>query len=498
LSIWEALVEFDRSRPRRGEQIVAALRAAVMQGRLAPGTRLPSTRDLAADLAVSRGLVVAAYEQLTAEGRLVTLRGSGTLVAPQPAAHPAAQRAAQPAAQRAAQPAAQRAAQPAAQRAAQPAAQAVAPWPQPRAPLPLRPGVPDLGLFPRTAWRRAYERALATALDADLDYGDPAGAPRLRAELAGYLGRVRAARVEPAGLCVTTGAAQAFTLLAGMLRARGVSRIGVEDPGSAIIRRHVAAHGLRPVPVPVDEGGLDVAALAATRLTAVLVTPAHQFPTGVVLAPARRAALVDWARRVGGLVVEDDYDAEFRYDREPVGCVQGLAPDAVALVGSASKVLAPALRIGWLAAPPAWVDQARDGKESADHGGPVVEQLAFAELLAAGNYDRHLRRVRRVYRDRRDAVVRALRRHLPAARVSGVAAGLHLVVELDGCDDRALAARAEAAGLGPLPLSALRQRPPGVPGLVVGYATHSAGELTHAVRRLAGLVQQAAPATAGG
>jgi GntR family transcriptional regulator / MocR family aminotransferase len=457
LSIWEALVEFDRTRPRRGEQIIAALRAALAQGRLTPGTRLPSTRDLAADLAVSRGLVVAAYEQLTAEGRLVSVRGSGTLVAAQPV----------------------------------PRRAPAQPPPAPGGPgvLPLRPGVPDLALFPRAAWRRAYERALATTLDADLDYGDPAGALRLRAELAGYLGRVRAARVEPAGLCVTTGAAQAFSVLAGLLRASGVSRIGVEDPGSAVIRQHFTAHGLRPVPVPVDDSGLDVAALATARLTAVLVTPAHQFPSGVVLAPARRAALVDWARQAGGLIVEDDYDAEFRYDREPVGCVQGLAPDVVALVGSASKVLAPALRLGWLAAPAGWVSRVRDGKESADHGGPVVEQLAFAELLAAGGYDRHLRRVRRVYRDRRDAVVRALRRHLPAARVSGVAAGLHLVVELpDGTDDRGLVARAEAVGLGPLPLSALRQRRGGPPGLVIGYATHSANELTHAVRRLAGLV----------
>jgi GntR family transcriptional regulator/MocR family aminotransferase len=462
--VWEALVEFDRARPGRGDQITVALRDAIAQGRLAPGTRLPSTRDLAADLAVSRGLVVAAYEQLTAEGRLVAVRGSGTLVAAQPVLSGAPD-------------------------AAPPKKTAV---------LPLRPGVPDLGLFPRTAWRRAYERALTTALDADLDYGDPAGAPRLRAELAGYLGRVRAARVDPAGLCVTTGAAQAFTVLARLLRAGGVTEIGVEDPGSAVIRKHLVAQGIRPVPVPVDESGLDPAALDGAGLRnvkAVLVTPAHQFPTGVVLAPARRTALVDWARRVGGLIVEDDYDAEFRYDRDPVGCLQGLAPDAVALVGSASKVLVPALRLGWVAAPAGRTEAVRAGKESADHGGPVVEQLAFAELLSAGSYDRHLRRARRVYRDRRDAVVRALRRHLPPARVSGIAAGLHLVVELPGVDDRALAARAEAAGLGPLALSALRQRPGGQPGLVIGYATHSPGELAHAVRRLAHLVLRPAGKT---
>jgi GntR family transcriptional regulator/MocR family aminotransferase len=355
---------------------------------------------------------------------------------------------------------------------------------------PLRPGVPDLGMFPRTAWRRAYERALAMALDADFDYGDPAGAPRLRQELAAYLGRVRAARVEPAAVCLTTGAAQAFALLAAMLRAAGTTRIGVEDPGPAPIREQLATHGLRPVPVPVDADGLDVDALARTRLGAVFVTPAHQFPTGVVLAPTRRATLVDWARRTDALIVEDDYDAEFRYDRDPVGCLQGLAPDVVALVGSVSKALAPGMRLGWLATPPRLRDAANAAKFAADHGGPVLEQLAFAELLASGGYDRHLRRARRVHRERRDAVVAALRTYLPDGRVSGVAAGLHLVVELPaGSDDTDIAARARAAGLGPLALSELRLRAGGRRGLVLGYAAHSPHELTRAVRILGRLAR---------
>jgi GntR family transcriptional regulator / MocR family aminotransferase len=457
LSVWEALVELDRAQPRLGEQLTCALRGAIVQGRLAPGTRLPSTRDLAADLGLSRGLVVGAYEQLVAEGRLVGRRGSGTVVAT--AAEPSMVDAI-------------------AFQAAQPAV------------APLRPGVPDLGMFPRTAWRRAYERAVATALDADLDYGDPAGAPKLREELTAYLGRVRAARVEPGCLTLTTGAAQAFTLLANMLRAAGTHRIGVEDPGSAPIRDLLAGHGLRPVPVPVDADGLDVAALVRGRPGAVFVTPAHQFPTGVVLAPARRAELVDWARRTGALIVEDDYDAEFRYDRDPVGCLQGLAPDVVALVGSVSKALAPGMRLGWLAVPASRREQAGTAKFLADHGGPVLEQLAFAELLASGGYDRHLRRARRVHRQRRDAVVAALRSYLPNSRVSGVAAGLHLVVELaPGSDDAALAARAREAGLGPLALSELRLRGAGRPGLVLGYAAHSPHELTRAVRLLGRLAR---------
>jgi GntR family transcriptional regulator / MocR family aminotransferase len=454
---WEALLELDRtSRTAVGDQLSAALRAAVADGRLAPGTRLPSTRGLAADLRVSRGVVVAAYEQLVAEGRLAARRGSGTVVSASQVRSPAGDR-------------------------------RVAPGPRaPAGPAPLRPGVPDLGLFPRAAWRRAYEAALSAAPDADLDYGVAAGAPGLRRELAGYLGRVRAARVDADSMIVTTGAAQAFALLAMVLRGRGEARIGVEDPGSAPLREHFASHGVRPVPVAVDADGLDVAALARSRLRAVLITPAHQAPTGVVLAPARRAALVGWARRVGGLVVEDDYDAEFRYDRDPVGCVQGLAPDVVALVGSVSKALAPALRLGWLTVPEPLRAAATGAKAAADHSGPVIEQLAFARLLAGGGYDRHLRRARRVYRHRRDATVRALARHLPQARVSGVAAGLHLLVELpDGVDDVAVARAAGAVGLQPLPLSRLRLRSGGPPGLVVGYAAHSPDELDAAVRRLA-------------
>lgn len=452
MAVREALVDLDRTGPGLGERLTGALRDAIAQQRISPGTRLPSSRDLAADLGLSRGLVVAAYEQLVAEGRLVSRRGSGTTVAAAPVL-----------------------AQVGAQEPPAPGRGRVA---------PLRPGVPDLGMFPRAAWRRAYERALATAPDADLDYTDPAGVPRLRAELAGYLGRVRAARIRADDVVVTTGAAQALSLLGRVLAARGLVEVGVEDPGSAGIRDHLLAHGLTLRPVPVDAHGLVVSALGTVR--AVFVTPAHQFPTGVVLAPGRRAELIDWARRTGGLIIEDDYDAEFRYDRDPVGCLQGVAPDVVALVGSASKALAPGLRRGWLAPPAAWLPAVRRAKSDADMGGSALEQLAFAELLASGGYDRHLRRARRAQRTRRDALVAALREHLPQARISGIAAGLHLVVELPPeVDDRAVAARARAAGLGPLPLSELRYGAPGAPGLVLGYAAQTPDELTAAVATLA-------------
>ncbi|MGN9906332.1 MocR-like pyridoxine biosynthesis transcription factor PdxR [Phytohabitans sp. LJ34] len=451
--MWEALVHLDRERPGLADQLIDALRDAIADGRLAPGTRLPSSRALAADLKLSRGVVVEAYEQLVAEGRLLSRQGAGTVVAAltsEPVRRPA-------------EP---------------PDQQAMA--------VLLRPGVPDLGMFPRAAWRRVYEKTLAHMADAALDYGDPSGARRLRAELASYLGRVRGARVSPGQMIVTTGAAQGFAVLAAALRDGGATAIGFEEPGSYGVRGHLESHGLRLVPVPVDGDGLDVAALERSGVPAVFVTPAHQFPTGVVLAPARRAALVEWARRTGGLIVEDDYDAEFRYDRDPVGCLQGIAPDTVAYIGSVSKALAPALRLGWLAVPEKWRDAVAERKAWADLGGPVLEQLAFAEMLAGGGYDRHLRRARLEHRRRRDALVAALRRHMPGLRISGVAAGLHLVVELpEGVDDEALAERARAAGLGPLPLSRMRLASGGPPGLVLGYAANPPGELETAVQQLA-------------
>ncbi|MBX6751457.1 MAG: PLP-dependent aminotransferase family protein, partial [Micromonosporaceae bacterium] len=267
-----------------GARLTAALREAIDSGRLPAGTRLPSTRALAADLGLSRGVVVGAYEQLVAEGRLLARPGSGTVVAsvPEPAALP------------------------------RPAA-----VPGPLGPAPLRPGVPDLGLFPRAAWRRAYDQAVRTVPDHLLDYGDPCGVADLRRELAAYLGRVRGARVTADQIVVTTGAAQAMTLLATVLSGQGVTRIGLEDPGSRAVGEQFATNGLAVVPVPVDAEGIDVDALARTGVSAVFVTPAHQFPLGMVLSPRRRAALVAWARRTGGLVVEDGVAAAVRVGPGP-------------------------------------------------------------------------------------------------------------------------------------------------------------------------------------
>ncbi|MEV4618852.1 PLP-dependent aminotransferase family protein [Asanoa sp. NPDC049573] len=474
----EALLDLDRSRPGLGDQLTTALRAAITDGRLAPGTRLPSTRQLAADLRVSRGVVVGAYEQLIAEGRLLSARGAGTSVAATPSFPCSAP----------IQEAPEHAG--ASYMGAEQSLQNSHPGPfAGNLPADLRPGQPDLTAFPRTAWRRAYEQVLAAATPADLGYSDATGAPRLRQTLADYLGRVRAARLTADDVVVTTGAAQAFSLIAHHLRGRGADRIGVEEPGSPGIRVHLEAQGLRLVPIPVDGDGLDVATLEASDVPAVLVTPAHQYPTGVVLAPHRRAALIAWARATGKLIIEDDYDAEFRYDRDPVGCLQGLAPDVVAHLGSASKALAPALRLGWLCPPKDRAASVRAAKAAADYGGPTLEQLAFAHLLATGGYDRHLRQARRAHRQRRDALVAALAKEMPGCRVHGVAAGLHLVVELPpGTDDAALAERAYRQGLGPVPLSATRLTRGGPPGLVIGYAGQTPDRLAASIRRLRELI----------
>jgi GntR family transcriptional regulator / MocR family aminotransferase len=345
--------------------------------------------------------------------------------------------------------------------------------------IDLAPGVPDLAAFPRAAWLRAERTVLGNATAADLGYGDPRGNLRLRTELAGWLARMRGLRATPDELIVVAGVAQSLALLAQTLLARGTRAVGFEDPGSRGARAELEHWGLGTVPVPVDDRGIVVTGLST--VDTVVLTPAHQFPTGVVLAPDRRRALLDW----GGLVIEDDYDAEHRYDRAPVPALQAAAPDRVAHAGSTSKSLAPGLRLGWLVPPPHLHADVVAAKYASDLGSPALPQLVLAHLLATGDYDRHLRLVRTRQRRRRDAVLAALRAHLPAARVAGVAAGLHLVVLLPaGTDDAAAAARIRATGVGVQPLSFHRVAP-GPPGLVLGYAAHPPGRLHEAVRRLA-------------
>jgi GntR family transcriptional regulator/MocR family aminotransferase len=332
---------------------------------------------------------------------------------------------------------------------------------------------------------------LAEASPADLGYGDPRGSARLRGALAGWLARTRGLRADPDDIIVVAGVAQSLALLAQVLRARSESGIAVEDPGSTGTRSELAYWGLDPVPVPVDDRGMRVAALERSGLRTALLTPAHQFPTGVVLAPERRQQLLDWAAG-GRLIIEDDYDAEYRYDRAPVPALQASAPELIAYTGSTSKALAPGMRLGWLVAPRRLHADLVTAKHASDLGSPALPQLILAQLIATGELERHTRLARKRQRSRRDALLAALREQLPAVRVQGVAAGLHLLItfprSLGEIDDAALAGRLQAAGVLVHPLSMHCQRP-GPPGLVLGYAAHSPGQLREAAARIAAAVR---------
>ncbi|MFC9288404.1 PLP-dependent aminotransferase family protein [Streptomyces sp. NPDC057052] len=424
-------LETDGSQGRRAG-LERALRDAVRGGRLAPGTRLPATRRLAAEVGISRNTVKAAYDQLVAEGYLTARQGSGTRVAALSSA--------------AAEP---------------PAAAARAREPR----FDLRPGSPDVGAFPAAAWLRALRRAIATAPSLAYDYGDPRGRTELRTALSGYLGRARGVIAPPERIVITSGYVQGLALLT---RALGGAPVGMEDPGLPFHREVVRRNGGHVVPVPVDERGVRTRELG--DLGAVVVTPAHQYPTGVTLHPERRRALTDWARARGALIVEDDYDGEFRYDRQPVGALQGMAPGQVAYLGTASKTLGPALRLGWMVLPPHLVDAVADAKLHSDHHTETIGQLALAELIAGHAYDRHVRACRLRYRRRRDLLLD----RLGARRdVRGVAAGLHALVEVR--DEAEVLERAEAEGLAVGRLGDhwharedAGERPQ---GLVVGYGT---------------------------
>ncbi|MGJ6968274.1 PLP-dependent aminotransferase family protein [Streptosporangium sp. G11] len=429
----ELLLRVDRDRPEPlRAQLERALRESIRAGRLAVGERLPSSRALARDLGVSRGLVTECYAQLQAEGYLVTRGGSATRVAA--AARPPA-----------ATPSRPTSAGITGSAAPTGTAGSAAP-----VRIDFRPGVPDLSSFPRERWSRALRRACRDAPGDLFGYGDPYGDPVLREVLAAYLRRVRGAAADAAHTVVCAGYAQGLQLVLRALAREGVRVVAVEDPGDPDHRAVAATLGLDIVAVPVDEHGIDTGALAATGARAVLLTPAHQSPTGVVLAPDRRQALIAWAVARDATIVEDDYDAEFRYDREPVGALQGLAPDRVVLLGSVSKSLAPALRLGWILCPPRLSADVAHRKRLADRGSPVLDQLALADLLRSGHYDRHLRHMRPRYAARRVALVEALGRHAPEVELRGLAAGFHAVALLPpGADERAVveAARRRSVGL---------------------------------------------------
>jgi GntR family transcriptional regulator/MocR family aminotransferase len=449
----------DLDGPRVRAALEGGLRDAVSSGRLRAGTRLPSSRALAADLGIARNTVAEAYGQLVAEGWLTAVQGSGTRVAARVAD--------------------------VAGEGSVAARLEAAPG---RVRYDLRPGSPDVSTFPRSAWLRAARRALNQAPFDALDYADPLGRPELRAALADYLARARGVRASPERIVVCSGFAQAIWLLCHALRARGARMLGVEEYGLPAVRATAAECGLTPRALRVD--GQGAALEGAGDADALLLTPAHQFPLGVALAAGRRAEAVDWARRGDRLIIEDDYDGEFRYDRHPLGSLQALAPDHAVYAGTASKTLAPGLRLAWLVVPPALLEPLAEAKLLIERHTGVLDQLTLAELIVSGDYDRHIRRSRLLYRRRRDRLVAALRREAPAARISGIAAGLHALVELPPgrAEAEVIAEAAERglalSGLASYAAGARQQRP----ALVVGYARPPEHAFTAAVARLSAVL----------
>jgi GntR family transcriptional regulator/MocR family aminotransferase len=457
----ELLLRLDRTRPEPLRvQLQNALRDDIRAGRLRAGERLPSSRALARELGVSRGVVLESYGQLRAEGYVSSRGGSATQVAA---------------------------------RACEPVAACPRVEPAPRLSVDFRPGHPDLTSFPRSDWSWALREACRTAPSAELGYGDPRGNALLREILAAYVRRVRGMAAEADRIIVSAGVAQGLNLVLRALAREGVRHVAVEDPGDPDQHAVVRRAGLEPVLIPVDAHGIVVEQLAAGPARAVVLTPAHQMPTGVVLSPDRRRALLAWASERGATVIEDDYDAEFRYDGDPVGALQGLSAARVVTIGSVSKTLAPTLRLGWIVCPPRLVDVVVDEKRLDDRGSPGLDQLALARLIESGRYDRHLRRVRALYAQRRKALGTALARHAPALRISGLAAGFHAVAHLPpGLDEQAVIAAARERSIGLYGMSDYRSdRATRPPALLLGYGDVAGDAIERGILAVRDILQPA-------
>jgi GntR family transcriptional regulator/MocR family aminotransferase len=432
-------------------QIEAAIRTAVRQGRLAPGTSVPASRTLATDLGVSRGVVVEAYRQLIGEGVLMSTPGGYTRVT---AATPDA-----------------------------------VPWsartPHPNAGIDFGYGRCDPGSFPRQVWLRSLRRVFTQTPHDRLAYPDGHGAPEFRHAMSAYLNRVRGLQAHPDNVIACAGYAQAVNLTLGVLARRGAARIAVEDPCmDDDVLPTSRALGLEIIGIPVTDGGWDLAALSLSRADVAVLTPSHQWPIGSVMSAGARSVVVRWARKTGAYVIEDDYDAEFRYDRPAVGALQGRAPDRVIYVGSASKTLIPGLRLGWMVLPHDLVADVAEAKLLADRGSPTIDQLAMADFVDRGELDRHLRKMRPVYKRRRDALVRALGSRLPGLRAAGTESGLHVVTWIpDAADENAIVGAADAAGVRIGTVGAYR-RSPGRPGLIFGYSALTERRIEAAVDQL--------------
>jgi GntR family transcriptional regulator / MocR family aminotransferase len=473
----DLLLAVQRNDPRTlGAQIEDQLRGSIRSGTLRPQSEIPSTRDLARQLGISRRVVIDAYGQLAAEGYLSLRQGARPRVSGSAAPAPTGVSVRETASVR-----------------AMATARATVSEHDTAPRYDFRPSFPDVSGFPRGAWLRSLRHAVTTAPDASFGYGDPLGVMELRTALSDYLGRVRGVAAEPECVVITNGYTQSLGLVCHALAAAGARRIAHEDPNNPEDRDVARRAGLEPVPIGVDDLGIRVDELEHAQLDAVVVTPAHQHPMGVVMSSERRAALVSWLRHRPAVAIEDDYDAEYRYDRAAIGALQGLDPERVVYAGSASKTLAPALRLGWLVVPSALVGAIREQKLLSDRGTAGIEQLAFAEFLRRGELDRHLRRMRARYRARRDALIDALAETLPEATISGVAAGLHVTVSLtDADDDDAIR---EQAGLRRIAIETLSDFSAGAPAqaptLMLGYAQMSEPAIRAGVHALADAILSA-------
>jgi GntR family transcriptional regulator/MocR family aminotransferase len=458
-------------------QLYDGYREAIVDGRLRPGQRLPSTRTLARDLQISRMPVVLAFEQLVAEGYVESRVGAGSFVSPALRGDPAAL----------AGHAARTAAAPGRRRIPRETLPSVAePWLGSWG--AFRVGQPALDEFPAELWARLVARRARLLPRRQMMYGDSMGFAPLREALADHLRTVRSVRCTADEIMIVSGSQQALAVAGRALLAPG-DAVWVEDPGYRGARDALTLAGARAVGVPIDDDGLDVAAGIARyrEARAAYVTPSHQYPLGMIMSAPRRLQLLDWARRRGAWILEDDYDSEFRYDNQPIASLQGLDTDRrVIYLGTFSKVLFPALRVGYVVIPPDLVARFRRIRGAMDDFPAPLYQAVLHEFIRDGHFTRHMRRMRAVYAERRRVLVGALARELgDAVAVSGDRAGMHLVALLPrGARDHDIAARAAPRGLSVIPLSSCYSGRSPRPGLVLGYGALRVAEIADAVRRL--------------
>jgi GntR family transcriptional regulator / MocR family aminotransferase len=453
-------LELHGSRLRAG--LTDALREAVRSGRLAPGTRLPASRALADDLGIARSTVTECYTALIEEGWLVARHGSGTRVAERAQPRRGSAQSGGPALRR-----------------------------QPS--HGLGAGAADYAEFPRAPWLAAARRAFAAAPHSAFGYGDPLGWMELRTALSGYLSRVRGVYAEPGQIVITSGFHHGLAVIARKLKALGTDTVAVEAYGLDIYRAVLGDERMNIPPLGVDENGARVEDLAGVKgAGAVLLTPAHQFPTGHALSAERRASVLDWARRTGGVILEDDYDGEFRYDRKPVGALQGLDPDHVVYFGTASKSIAPALRLAWMVVPEHLLPAVAEAKGRVDTVS-VLDQLIFTEFVTSGAFDRHVRGRRQNYRRRRDELIEAIAQSTSEVQVTGMAAGLQAVLTLPaGTEARVQQAAARqglvVSGLAEFRHPSVEAHQPWRDALVVNFSAVSDSAWPGALRALCGVL----------